>query len=308
MTRILLTGATGFLGASVLRRLVAERRDVVVMLRPPGDRRRIVDLLGKCRVLTGDLDDVAGYRRQLLEVAPEAVLHLAWSGVKGADRNSLLQFRNVSATTNLFEAALEAGCRTFIGLGSQGEYGPQPGRISPTAATKPTTLYGAAKLAAGLLVDRAAASTGVKAAWLRLFSAYGPDDDPSWLIPYVIRTLIERKCPRLTAGEQVWDYLHVEDAASAVVAALDAGATGFHNLGSGRCRPLRAVVEQIRDRIDPRLPLGFGEVAYRPDQVMHLEADIDSLTRATGWKPGIPSEQGIAQTVDWYLANHEESR
>src|ERR1019366_4311588 len=107
--------------------------------------------------------------------------------------------------------------------------------------------------------------------------------------------------PKLTRGEQMWDYLHVDDVASAVVATFDSDARGVFNLGSGRALRLRAIVKMIRDAIDPALPLGFGDVAYRPDQVMHLEADVSALRSATGWRPAIPLEEGIAGTVAWHL-------
>jgi nucleoside-diphosphate-sugar epimerase len=192
------------------------------------------------------------------------------------------------------------GCHRFVGLGSQAEYGPQTGRIREDCPTRPTTLYGAAKLATCLMLERAAASSGRGFAWLRLFSTYGPGDDPSWMIPYLIRCLLARERPSLTAAEQVWDYLHVDDAAAAVVAVMDMDAVGVFNLGSGRASPLRDIVTFIRDCIDPALPLGLGEVPYRADQVMHLEADVSALHAATGWAPSVPLQDGLRAVVDDY--------
>ena len=185
-------------------------------------------------------------------------------------------------------------------LGSQAEYGPCSGRIHETTPTCPTTVYGATKLGTGLALDRLASAEGFAFSWLRLFSTYGPADDPSWLIPYVTLQLLQGKRPALTAAEQVWDYLHVDDVAAGVIAAIDHRARGLYNLGSGRAVPLRQIITQVRDQIDPALPLGFGEVPYRPDQVMHLEADIGALTAATGWQPELELADGIASTVAWF--------
>jgi nucleoside-diphosphate-sugar epimerase len=220
--------------------------------------------------------------------------------VKGADRNHPMQLANVSTSIDLFRLTGEIGCASFVGLGSQAEYGLLSGRIDERAPTRPTTTYGAAKLATGCVLERAAAAAGRPYAWLRLFSSYGPDDDPSWLIPYLVRTLLAGERPKLTKGEQVWDYIHVDDVAHAIVAALDSGAQGIFNLGSGQGRPLREIVECLRDAIDPALPLGFGEVEYRPDQVMHLESDIGALCAATGWAPRVTLEQGLAGTIQWH--------
>ena len=93
----------------------------------------------------------------------------------------------------------------------------------------------------------------------------------------------------------------MQDVAEAVHAvAATKTARGVYNLGSGRAIPVREVVERIRDCVDPSRPLGFGELAYRPDQVMHLEADITRLKRDTGWSPSTSLADGIERTVRWY--------
>lgn len=300
MNKILVTGGTGFVGARVVRQLVEQGRDVAVLMRESSNYHRIEDLLGRCTIIRGDLLKLEEVRAELSHFSPEAVLHLAWDGVKGADRNSTVQMTNVVASIKLYQLTEEIGCRHFVGLGSQAEYGPLSGRINETATTRPTTAYGAAKLAAGLLLERTASASERPFAWLRLFSSYGPDDDPSWLIPYLIRSLLSGEKPSLTKAEQIWDYIHVNDVAAGVIATLDSGALGIFNLGSGQERPLRDIISMIRDAIDPLLPLGFGEVPYRPDQVMHLAADITSLSSASGWRPSVSLESGIAETVAWH--------
>ena len=297
MKTVLVTGGAGFVGARVVRQLLKQGREVALLLRPGSDTRRLGDLVARCTVLRGDMGELAAMREPLARFAPEALLHLAWEGVKGADRNSPIQLENVKSSIELYCLTESIGCRHFVGLGSQAEYGLLSGRIGEAAPTRPTSAYGAAKLATGLLLERTAAASGRPFAWLRLFSSYGPDDDPSWLIPYMIRSLLAGQRPSLTRAEQVWDYIHVDDVAAALIATLDANACGVFNLGSGLARPLRNIMSTLRDAIDPSLPLGFGELAYRPDQVMHLEADITALTSVTAWRPKIALEDGLASTI-----------
>jgi nucleoside-diphosphate-sugar epimerase len=111
---------------------------------------------------------------------------------------------------------------------------------------------------------------------------------------------LEGKSPALTRCEQKWDYVYVDDVAAAIVATLDSEVEGALNVGAGHAYPLANIVTLIRDMIDPDIQLHFGEIPYRPDQVMHLEADISRLTRATGWVPRVSIEEGLARTVEWY--------
>ena len=300
MNRILITGGTGFIGSHVVRQLVERGHRVALLLRESSNSRRISDLLSHCRIIYGDLNRIELAGDAIKQFSPEFVAHLAWDGVKGEDRNRSTQMDNVIASFNLFKFTEQIGCHHFVGLGSQAEYGQLSGLISETAATRPTTAYGAAKLATGLVLERSAAATGRSFAWLRLFSSYGADDDPSWMIPYLIRSLLAGDKPSLTKAEQIWDYIHVKDVAAAVVIALEADLGGFFNIGSGSARPLCEIISMIRDMIDPSLSLGFGAVPYRPDQVMHLAADITAFSSATGWSPVISLESGIAETIAWH--------
>lgn len=298
--RILVTGASGFVGAAVVRKLVTQGRQVAVLLRASSNAWRLAKMLSQVHVIRGELGRLDAVEDAVQAFAPQAVAHMAWEGVKGADRNNSIQLANVQATFSLYQLAQRVGATYMVGLGSQAEYGPCSGRIHESTPTRPTTVYGATKLCTSLTLDRLAAAEDFAFGWLRLFSTYGPADDPSWLIPYVTLRLLQGNRPALTAAEQVWDYLHVDDVAASVIAAIDNQARGLYNLGSGSAVPLREIITLVRDQIDPALPLGFGEVPYRPDQVMHLEADITALTAATGWRPAIDLATGIRETVDWF--------
>jgi UDP-glucose 4-epimerase len=304
--KVLLTGASGFVGSHVLRRLLGEpRTEVAVFVRKPKEAWRIRDDLGRVRVFEIALEDAAGVESALEAFRPTHLAHLAWSGVLGRDRNDPAQQDNVGHSLRLLEAALDSGARHFVGLGSQAEYGPCQARIDESTPTAPTTEYGRAKLSTCEQARSLCERRGARFAWLRLFSSYGPQDSPEWMIPYLALKLLHRERPAVTAAEQLWDYVYVDDAAAAIVAVLRSdSASGVFNLGSGSAPRLRDIIERVRDAIDPSLPVGFGEVAYRPDQVMHLEADIGRLARATGWGPQVGLDEGIRRTVDWYR-NHD---
>ena len=302
--RCLVTGASGFLGASLVRHLLDRGNDVAVLLRPGGTPTRLHDCLHQVRPVFGDLGSTASLQDAIRQQPVDAVVHLAWFGVTAEFRNSPQQIsQNLVSTLAIWEAARDAGCKVWVGLGSQAEYGPCSGILREDLCPKPVTAYGVAKLAAGLSTAKMSELAGIRHVWLRLLSAYGPGDDERHMLPSVILDLLARKKPALTLGEQVWDYLYVEDAAAAICAVLEHEISGIYNLGSGTTTTIRGVVEQIRDLIDPSLPIGFGEIPYRSDQVMHLEANITRLTSTTGWRPAVGLDRGLQRTVEWYREN-----
>lgn len=299
--RVFMTGTSGFLGRPTARQLVAAGHEVAALVRPATDRARLGDVAGSLTPIHGSLEDVDSLRAPLSAFAPEVVIHAGWSDVSGAGRNAPAQLRNAVFAVDLATLASEVGADAFIGIGSQAEYGPMTGAADETHPTRPTSLYGVAKLAAALATEQICVRAGLRWAWIRLFCAYGPRDNPSFLIPTLMRGLLAGECPPLTACTQKWDFLHVDDAAAAIVAVAAAqAAAGPFNLGSGEAPPLVDTVALLRDLIDPALPLDLGALPFRPEQVMHLQADIGRLHRATGWRPRLTLAEGLSSTLRWY--------
>jgi UDP-glucose 4-epimerase len=295
------TGGTGFIGSSLVRKLLDQNVEVAILLRSTSNTWRIEDILHKTEIIHGNLGMLDEICDQIKEFSPDFIYHLAWEGVGNQYRNDLSQINNIQSTLNLIKKSKEFGCQKFIGLGSQAEYGPKKEAITEESPTTPTTLYGETKLACGKISAKVADSIDLEFAWLRLFSSYGPKDDPQWMIPYVILQLNQGISPNLTAGEQRWDYLYITDVAEALwKVSISPDATGFFNLGSGQAPSLKTTIEKIRNKIDPNIPLKFGEIAYRPDQVMHLQADISRLQKLAYWNPVINLDDGLQQTIEWF--------
>lgn len=299
--RLLITGATGFVGAKVLELALAQGHEVAATVRPQSPARRLVPFAGRYERLALDLTDRPALTAALAAFRPEAIIHSAWAGVANAARFDNRQIsENIDAACALVEAGAAAGCTAFIGTGSQGEYGAGSTMLED-ALPEPTTLYGAAKVTALYLTRQLAAQSGMRHAWLRLFSTYGPDDNEGWLIPSLITQMLRGTRPQTTLGTQFWDWLYIDDVARGLLAAATTpDASGVFNLGSGKPVQVRKAIETIRDLAAPGMELVFGEVPFRPDQVMHMQADITRLQAATGWAPQVGFAQGISETVAWY--------
>lgn len=305
MIRVLVTGATGFIGSHLLPRLLAANASVAILIRPRTDTWRIQSLLPRVVQIVGDLKDLDAVEGDIRKFAPEVIIHLAWYGVNNRYRNDPLQVDcNLRYTSALLQLAYRTGCKTWIELGSQAEYGPWNKQIDEETPTKPTTLYGTAKLCTCLIAQHLCAHFNMRFVWLRLFASYGPMDDLGWMIPSLVLSLLHGNRAALTEGVQRWDYLYVTDVAEAIYQVTGTpNAQGVFNLGSGQAYTVQSIAEQIRSLIDASLPLGFGELPYRPDQIMHLQADISRLRQATGWSPQVSLDEGLSHTVAWFKEN-----
>ncbi len=295
---VIITGATGFIGSAVLTELLSSGCEVTVLLRPGSDTARLTSRSGFSKLVYQQMQDEATVT-ELRKNKPDIFIHCGWRGVGGDSRNESYQItENLPTTLASVELAASTGCSQWIGLGSQAEYGNLNCALNEDAPLRPTTLYGKAKLAAGVAALALCEARGMAGVWLRVFSTYGPDDSPNWFIPYVIRDYLAGRSPKLTKCEQLWDYLFVNDAARAVVAVANGITSGYFNLGSGTAYPLRDYIEEIRTALESPLEPIYGALPYRQDQVMHLEADISRLIRITKWHPTTSIAEGIKATID----------
>ena len=297
MKRVFVTGATGFIGAAVASRLASDGYHVAALVRPEANLSRLGEWRDRIRLIHGTLAASTTYEDALADFSPDTVMHLGWHGVgKGARDDPDQIYVNVPDSLDLFLTAQRAGCRTFIGAGSQAEYGRSTQPLSEDSPIGPATLYGAAKFAAYSVLSRLAITHCMRFAWLRLFSVYGPQDHDSTLISYFVRELLLRHRPAVSAGSHLWDYLYIDDAAQAFVDVAERKGSGIYNVASGSARPLRETLQMIRDHIDPGLQIGFGEASVSHAQP--LQASVARL-RALGWSPATPLSTGIRNTVAW---------
>lgn len=308
--RVLLTGASGFIGSQVTRALLAAGCEVAALVMPGDTLWRLRDVAERLVLLEGTLYDIAALRPALADWRPEACIHLAWYAEPGKYLHSPENVPALTASLSLLEEMIRLECTQFVAAGTCAEYDTDAGWLREEGPTRPTTIYAASKLSFCLIGQQMAAASGINFAWGRIFYLYGPDEDPRRVVPAVIRALLRGESFPATLGEQVRDYLHVEDVASAFWALTERRASGVFNIASGAPVTMRQLMETVGDILGQTRLIQFGATPYRDWDPPFICGDNKRL-RSTGWSPRHTLKQGLTATADWWrrsLAGPQEVR
>lgn len=300
MKKVIITGGTGAIGIAFIKKCIQSQTEIFVLCHKNSKRIENIPRHPLVKVIEMNLNELCKVTENDIGCF-DTFYHLGWEGTFGCTRNDMkLQIKNIQYTVEAVELAQRLGCHTFIGVGSQAEYGRYNGILTPDTRTKPENGYGMAKLCAGQMSRQICKDKGIKHIWTRVLSVYGPYDGLESMVISSILKMLKGEKASFTKGEQKWDYLYCSDAAEALFLLGDYGADGkTYCIGSGKARQLKEYIYCMRDEINPDLPIGIGDLAYAENQVMHLQADIADLKADTGFKPRIDFKEGIKHTIDW---------
>ncbi|MCM1184219.1 MAG: NAD-dependent epimerase/dehydratase family protein [Roseburia sp.] len=315
--KIIITGPTGAIGMALIKRCMEEGICVVAVCHKGSARIAQIPQSRYVRVVEADLSELVRLGKRELGFAEtenaDIFYHFAWEGTTGAARNDMpLQIGNIQYTIDAVELAARLGCNTFIGAGSQAEYGRAEGVLTAETPVFPENGYGMAKLCAGQMSRQRCEALGIRHIWVRILSVYGPYDGQGSMVMSAIRKLAGGERAGFTRGEQMWDYLYSEDAAAAMRLLGDKGIHGkTYVLGSGKVQPLKEYILQIRRAVEHQVGVagepGWGDIPYSDKQVMYLGADITELRRDTGFEPEVTFDEGIRNTVSSMIRMNGES-
>lgn len=285
--KVVITGAAGFIGQALVRRVRAEGWETILVTRPEHSGP-----WSKDEVVPAALEDYKTLGKRI--GGCDCLVHLAWAGTRGklrADRD--LQRKNTLYSSQGVESMLQAGCRRIIIAGSQAEYGLQQGQVTEETECKPDTAYGKAKFQFFQEASELCAQYGASCIELRVFSLFGPGDAEDTLISSTLRNMRKNAPCRFTQGTQRWDYLYISDAAEAFFrSCTESCPNGCYNIASGTSRPLREYIEQMADITETNSPLLFGAFSSASPPP-GLWADISWARRRMGWAPKVSFEAGI---------------
>lgn len=301
--RTLITGGAGFVGACLARRLLDEGHHIELLVRPGSDRWRLHDLGGDLAVHEVDLRDEGTVQTLVDSAAPDWVFHLAAHGAYSWQTDARGIFEsNVLGTLTLAQACLSCGFEAFVHAGSSSEYGLKDHAPSEEEAPEPNSDYAVAKVAATLLCRQLAIRHGLHMATLRLYSVYGPWEDPRRLMPVLVAHGLRGELPPLVDPDTARDFVHVEDVNDAFLLAAHKpvpDSSEIYNVGSGVQTSLSRVVEIARQALNILVEPRWGSHEPRPWDTSVWVADTSKITRELDWRPQRDLQSGLVGLAAW---------
>jgi len=299
MKKILLTGAGGFIGQHTIPFLLKKGYEVhaVDIVKKPSQIIKSKKLFWhECDVL-----DLSAQKRLCAEINATHLLHFAWYAVPGKYWTSLENLAWVKASLDLLINFKKQEGKRAVLAGTCAEYDWDYGYCSEEITPiRPQMLYGTCKNSLQQILSQFSKQAGINSAWGRIFFVYGPYEHPSRFIPYVICSLLQDKPAQCKHGNQIRDFLHVQDVASAFVSLLESNVTGPVNIASGTPIALKDAVNTIADKLNKRDLVRFRESPSPLKEPRLLVAEVKRLNSEVSWKPSYDLERGLEQTIDWW--------
>jgi dolichol-phosphate mannosyltransferase len=301
--RVLVTGGTGFVGANLVRRLLADGHAVHLLVRRGHRPWRLAGIERDVALHRASLEDRAAVERAVGRVKPEWIFHLAAHGAYSWETDlDQIVATNVTGTINLVRAGLRSGFEAFVNAGSSSEYGFKSRAPSEREWVEPNSHYAVTKVAATHFCRLTAAREQVKIATLRLYSVYGPWEDPGRLMPTMIVHGLAGTLPPLVDPRVARDYVYVDDVSEAFVraAAKPHPEPGpVYNVGSGTQTTIRQVVAVARRALDVAERPRWGTMPNRQWDTSVWVSNSRAIRKALGWTPRYGFERGFRQMVAW---------
>ncbi len=300
MNKVLITGITGFIGSKIAETLCLHGIPVIGLKRQNSNVWRCKDFEHQIEWVDIDID---GDWKQLIKVKnPNTIVHAAWIGVEANQRADYdKQVQNIYFLMELLSVCKQLTVEKFICMGSQAEYGYFNGKVSEEQASCATGAYGAFKLASLEILKVFSMEHNMNWIWLRVFSLFGEKENQNWLIPTVIDRAKNHQSMDLTAGEQRYAYLYIDDFAHIIYKLITKKvASGIYNVSSNEVQQLKTLIEKIRDKVNKNFILNFGAIPYREMQAMHMEGDICKIESQIGPIQFTNFNVALDKTVNYY--------
>jgi nucleoside-diphosphate-sugar epimerase len=312
MKRAIVTGASGFVGANLARRLIRQGHDTHLFVSSEQKAWRLDEVQGQARMYALDLADADAVHRTVATIRPDWVFHLAAHGAYSWQTSlDRMIATNVIGTINLVQACLRAGFEAMVNTGSSSEYGFKDHAPSEDEAVDPNSDYAVTKVSATMYCRYVAQSQGVRLPTLRLYSVYGPWEDPNRLIPALLVRGLQGELPPLVNAQTARDYVYVEDVMDAYLLAAEqrvAEPGAVFNVGSGTQTSVQQAVTLCREILSISCEPAWGSMPNRLWDTNVWVSDTRKIRRELGWIPQYSLQSGLLETVTWLRCHPEIER
>jgi len=306
--KILITGATGFIGSNLLRKFLELNTNIYLVTRSSSNKWRIEDVLKKVKEYSIDLLDYEKLEKVILDIKPQIVFHAAVYGNHPNQVESKKIFEtNLTGTVNLVNACRKIDFELFINTGSSSEYGPKNEAIRESDLLEPVNDYGVSKASATLYCQAIARREDRPITTLRLFSPYGYYEQLTRLIPSTILSCLKNINPKVSTADSVRDFVFIEDVIDAYVRTIDNKekiAGKIFNIAKGKQHSVGEVVDDIIKLTGARLSPAWGAVFNPRAEPKNWQADISEVKDILKWEAKYKLEEGLAKTVKWFEKNY----
>jgi len=300
---VLITGASGFVGACLAHRLVGLSDDVHLLDYPGTPDWRIRDILSRVALHPLDITDATAIEQVVVRVKPRTIFHLATYGAYPTQQDvaRIIQV-NVTGTWNLLSAAVNLGFDAFINTGSSSEYGFKDHPMSEEEPLEPMTHYAITKATATMLCQAMGRTKQLPIVTLRPFSVYGFWEEPPRLVPWVIKACLTGTNPTLTTPNPVRDFVFAEDFVDAYILAAENAARfpgDVFNIGSGKQTTVGEMVERIIRLTGGKAKPEWEKIHNPRIEPEHWCADAGKAHTKLGWQPKHNLDQGLSRMIEW---------
>jgi nucleoside-diphosphate-sugar epimerase len=302
--RVLITGAGGFIGSHLAKRLVGEGAQVQIILKKDESTWRLDDILDRLDVSEADISHLPSLQTILSRFNPQIIFHLAALVDVSRSWDLVVPMinTNLMGTVNLLTALKGSRVEIFVNTSSSEEYGDVSVPCREDQRESPLSPYSFSKLSGTHLCQMAVKAFDFPVTTLRLFPTYGPFQESDMFIPSAIRTLLAGKEFNMSPGEQKREFNYVDDVIEAYlkVAVCPESRGEVLNVGNNTPYRVRDIIEIIQQLVGGRGTLKVGALPYRKGEGMESFCDNQKLKRFTGWSPRVSLEEGLRLTVEWY--------
>jgi nucleoside-diphosphate-sugar epimerase len=301
---IIVTGATGMVGANLIRSLINVGSSVTVISRSNQISARLSEIADSISIIRLNISNALDTRRFIEDISPEIIFHLA-STPFNPPTISLEEHRsvNVAALKNLLKPLINSTCR-FIFTGSAAVY--TDGRnLTEQSETKPGSLLGKTKLEGSKFAKKFSAENKLEYIELRLFTPYGPWERPSRIIPYTILSALKGHRVKIGTGQQRRDFLFIDDVVNALIKAalFESPNNDVFNICSGTSVRILDLVRNILDLMNETVGVETNAFPTRSDEIWEISGSYRHAKKYLQWEPKISLESGLTQTIDWFRHN-----